>query len=215
MLQTHNGQNSCKQCTICARVRNGTSQMKKIFVSATLILVSTLMAIPARCTEPTPEKNQAGWLHEIRVGVLAHDVDGLWSGSRREDGIDINGELIFSQPVFSLLSGNVRPNLGVSVNTQGDTSKLYGGMLWQLDAKSGMFLDLGLGAALHDGELETSDEDKKALGSRILFRVSIEVGYGLNEHHRISILFDHVSNGYFADPNEGLDTLGLRYGYRF
>ena len=67
-------------------------------------------------------------LHEIRVGVLAHDVDGLWSGSRREDGIDLNGELIFSHPTFSLLSGNVRPNLGVSINTQGDTSKLYGGM---------------------------------------------------------------------------------------
>ena len=189
--------------------------MKKIFVSATLILGCTLIGKAANCAEPMPEKNQAGWLREIRLGVLAHDVDSLWSGSRREGGIDVNGEMIFSHSIFSLLSGNVRPNLGVSINTQGDTSKLYGGMLWQLDAKTGIFLDLGLGAALHDGELETSDEDKKALGSRILFRVSIEVGYGLNEHHRISILFDHISNGYFADPNEGLDTLGLRYGYRF
>jgi len=28
-------------------------------------------------------------------------------------------------------------------------------------------------------------------------------------------MFDHISNGYLADPNEGLDTFGIRYGYLF
>ena len=76
-------------------------------------------------------------------------------------------------------------------------------------------MDVGLGAAVHDGKLDTRDDDKKSLGSRVLFRIPIEIGYALNNRHRISILFDHVSNGYLANPNEGLDTFGLRYGYKF
>ena len=30
-----------------------------------------------------------GWVYEMRAGLLAHDVDDLWSRSRREDGVDI------------------------------------------------------------------------------------------------------------------------------
>ncbi len=80
---------------------------------------------------------------------------------------------------------------------------------------SGIFMNVGVGAALHDGELEVGRDDKKALGSRLLFRIPIEVGYAMNRHHRLSIAFAHVSNAYLADPNEGLDTLGFRYSYRF
>jgi hypothetical protein len=160
-------------------------------------------------------KNGAAWLHAIRAGVLKHDVDDLWSGTRKEGGVDLNAEIIFSRPSFSSLSRNLRPNIGASINTQGDTSKIYGGILWELAAKSGVFLNLGIGAAVHNGELDTRQEDKKSLGSRVLFRIPIEIGYSLSEHHQISILFDHVSNGFLVDPNEGLDTLGLRYGYRF
>jgi hypothetical protein len=28
-------------------------------------------------------------------------------------------------------------------------------------------------------------------------------------------MFDHISNAYLASPNEGMDTLGVRYGYQF
>ncbi|UCG07106.1 MAG: acyloxyacyl hydrolase, partial [Desulfobacterales bacterium] len=80
---------------------------------------------------------------------------------------------------------------------------------------SGAFIDIGLGLAAHDGKLETSDDDKKELGSRILFRIPVEIGLLFREHHGVSIMFDHVSNAYLADPNDGLDTIGLRYSYRF
>ena len=111
--------------------------------------------------------------------------------------------------------GTVHPNFGLSVNDRGDTSKLYAGVLWEFEMKSGLFLNLGVGAAVHNGESETSEEDKKELGSRVLFRIPIELGYALTKRHAVSIMFDHVSNASLADPNEGLDTLGLRYGYRF
>jgi len=182
-----------------------------------VVFVILFTAVTTSATEPEPmsTKNGASWLHAIRAGVLKHDVDDLWSGTRKEGGVDLNAEIIFSRPSFSLLSGNVSPNIGASINTQGDTSKIYGGILWELAMKSGIFLNLGIGAAVHNGDLDTSQEDKKSLGSRVLLRIPIEIGYSLSEHHQISILFDHVSNAFLVDPNEGLDTLGLRYGYRF
>jgi hypothetical protein len=189
--------------------------IKEILLLLFLIMLFIGMAIPATANEPMAEKNEVDYLHVIRAGVLAHDVDDLWSGTRKEGGVDLNIEIIFNSPSFSLMSGNVRPNLGLSINTQGDTSKLYGGILWELETKSGIFLDLGIGVAVHDGKLDTNQEDKKSLGSRVLFRFPIEIGYSIAKHHQISILFDHISNAFLVHPNEGLDTLGLRYGYRF
>jgi hypothetical protein len=148
------------------------------------------------------------------VGVLAHDVDNLWSGHKKENGVDYNAEIVFNAALLDLLSGMVRPNLGVSINNQGATSKVYGGFLWELTIKQ-FFFNTGVGVAWHDGELETSDPEKKSLGSRVVFRIPFEAGLTLSGPHRISIMFDHVSNGYLASPNEGLDTLGLRYSYLF
>jgi lipid A 3-O-deacylase len=189
--------------------------MKNIGILAVVILFYHLVATTAFGIEPAPGQSESGWLHEIRAGVLWHDVDGLWSGSREEGGVDFNAEIIFSRPGFSLEVGTVRPNFGLSVNNQGDTSKLYAGVLWELEMESGLFLNLGVGVAVHNGESESSEEDKKELGSRVLFRIPIELGYALSKHHAVSIMFDHISNAYLARPNEGLDTLGLRYGYRF
>ena len=74
---------------------------------------------------------------------------------------------------------------------------------------------VGLGGAVHDGERETLREGKKELGSQVLFHIPIELGRSVRGRHRISLYFDHVSNASLADENEGLDTLGLRYGYLF
>jgi len=75
---------------------------------------------------------------------------------------------------------------------------------------------VGLGITVHNGETDNDAvTDKNQLGSPILLRLSFESGRVFKQHHLISIMFDHVSNAYLADPNKGLDTLGIRYGYRF
>ena len=170
-------------------------------------------ASQAVCVEEKPTRHHRKWLYAIRTGILAHDVP-VWSRSRREGGVDFNAELIFGFPNCRLFSGSVRTNLGIGLNNQGDTSKVYSGLLWEYVWNSGLFLNLGLGLAAHTGDLENSD-DKKALGSRILFRIPIEMGLLFTRRQGVSIMFDHVSNAYLADPNEGLDTVGLRYTYRF
>lgn len=157
----------------------------------------------------------ASWLHEIKAGILHHDTPDLWSGFRRESGVDINLEAIFA-PKLDVLGGAIRPALGGSINTAGDTSKIYAGIRWQYELEMGLFFGVGVGGAVHNGELELTRRDRKALGKRLLFHIPIEVGYRFDGGpHALSVYFDHISNAYTADENEGMDTLGLRYGYRF
>lgn len=170
-----------------------------------LLLFLTLLTTSPGHTNP---------VDEIRVGVLYHDLR-VWGGSGNEGGFDFNAELIFS-PSLDLLSGILRPNLGFSLNGQGDTSILYGGAVWEHRWPRGYFVDLGLGLAVHNGETDEGNvADMNQLGSTVLFRLAFEVGFTIGDRHLISLMFDHISNAYLADPNEGLDTLGLRYGYRF
>jgi hypothetical protein len=77
------------------------------------------------------------------------------------------------------------------------------------------FFGLGLGAAIHDGNLDPTEPDRKALGSRVLFHIPFELGYRFDERQSISVYFEHTSNGNLADHNEALDNIGIRYGYRF
>jgi lipid A 3-O-deacylase len=152
---------------------------------------------------------------EVKLGILDHDVPGLWSGFRREEGsTDINVEALLS-PSVMVLGGTIRPAVGASINTSGQTSHAYIDARWQYETLAGIFFGLGLGGAIHDGELDGRDPDRKALGSRLLFHIPIEVGYRFDEHSSVSMYFEHTSNGYTQDFNEGLDRLGIRYGYHF
>ena len=150
---------------------------------------------------------------ELRGGVLAHDVPGLWSGFRLERGVDINAELL--GPGVAFLGGTLRPAIGGSVNTSGYTSKAYLDARWEIDLRYGVFFGLGLGAAIHDGNLNPTEPDRNALGSRVLFHIPFELGYRFDERQSISVYFEHTSNGNLADHNEALDNIGIRYGYRF
>lgn len=156
-----------------------------------------------------------GLVHELKAGVLAHDVPDLWSGFRLEDNAaDLNFEASFS-PTLPFLFGVIRPALGATINTRGDTSHAYLDARWEIELPAGLFLATGIGAAVHDGELDPVAADKKALGSRVLFHIPIELGLRLDPRNSLSVYFEHISNANTADFNEGLDRIGVRYGHRF
>lgn len=182
-----------------------------------LILISlfSLTAQPsfAAGNEKT-SAHAAGLLHQIKFGVLAHDIDNLWSGFDREAGVDLNIEMVLA-PSLAVLGGTLRPAIGGSINTAGDTSKGYLDMLWQYNFNMGIFFVSGLGAAIHDGKTRATTTERKALGSRVLFHIPIELGYFISPQTTVSVYFDHVSNAYTARENEGMDTLGIRFGYVF
>jgi lipid A 3-O-deacylase len=173
-----------------------------------------LAALACLSVAPAAAKDVSDVLYEVKGGVLAHDVSFLWSNFNRESGVDLNGELVFA-PKWEILGGAIRPALGGSLNTAGDTSKIYLDAKYEYEFGNGFYAGIGLGGAWHDGNLRLTSNDRKALGSRILFHIPMEAGYRFDAHHGLSVYFDHVSNAYTQDANEGMDTLGVRYGYRF
>ncbi len=162
-----------------------------------------------------PAASAEDLVSELKIGILDHDVPDLWSGFRREeDGADINVEALLSPSVL-FFGGTIRPAIGATINTQGDTSHAYVDARWQYELPGGVFFGVGLGGAIHDGEVDPVDPDRKALGSRLLFHIPAELGYRFDEHSSLSLYFEHTSNAYTQDSNEGLDRLGIRYGYGF
>lgn len=154
-------------------------------------------------------------LSELRLGVLVHDI-GMF-GRSEEDGTDVTLEARF-KPFpgrFWEVIWSPRPHIGVTLNTVGDTSAAYFGLTWEWNFWRSMFLSFDFGGAVHDGKLSTTKVGRKELGSRILFREAIELGFVINDRHALSIRLDHISNASLTDNNEGLDTAGIVYGYRF
>jgi lipid A 3-O-deacylase len=177
-----------------------------------LAIALALLAVPGAAS--------AQFVDELRAGVLAHDI-GLFGGNA-EDGADINAEVRFVSPDFLKWAFSPRPHLGISVNTEGATSQLYFGLTWTATLfrdvvlrGDGLFVELSLGGAVHDGEIDTQRLDRKSLGSRVLFREALEIGWAFTPSQSISLMLDHMSNANLAERNEGLDNFGIRYGIKF
>ena len=172
----------------------------------------------APAPQPAPTAARRGGplgLSELRFGAAFHDT-GVF-GRNKEGGAVLNFEARFSPlggDIWEFL-WNPRPLVGVNINTVGDTTAFYTGLNWAWDVWGPVFVSLDLGGAVHDGEVSTSKLDRKELGSRVLFREALEIGYRFLDRHALSIRLDHISNASLTDINEGLDTLGVVYGYRY
>jgi hypothetical protein len=150
----------------------------------------------------------------VNVGVAANDVAVLTP--KNEGGSNANVEVQFatSDEFLSFLF-SPKPHLGLAVNTAGATDQAYAGLTWSMDLISSVYGAMSLGLSVHDGKVGETGYYDKELGSRVLFRESVEVGVRLSDRTTLSVLFDHISNAGLAEVNEGLDTLGVRLGYQF
>lgn len=151
---------------------------------------------------------------ELVFGISAHDIGAF--GRHKESGENINVELRFTPLDWSIwrVIYEPQPHIGLHINSDNNTNQLYIGAGWVFDLTSEVYLTGTLGISLHDGKTSTTSLDRKELGSNLLFRESLEIGYKLSEIHAFSIYLDHISNAGIAENNEGLDTSGLRYSYR-
>lgn len=152
-------------------------------------------------------------ISEIRVGFLVHD-EGPFSRNE-EDGFDGIFEILFRSPTWLKKIRAPRPHVGLSVNSSGDTSQAYAGLTWEWRFWRNWFIDFSLGGSIHDGKKTTTRIDRKELGCKVLFRESFELGYIFKERHSITGFLDHISNAKICVKNEGLESFGIRYGYRF
>jgi lipid A 3-O-deacylase len=161
-----------------------------------------------------------GWIDEVKLGVLAHDIRFL--GNHVEPGADINVEVLFPSPAFLRVLWAPRPHLGLSINMVGATDYGYIGLTWSgrpwrplLALPEGLFVAGSLGGGIHDGHLTAGPPDRKLLGSRLLFRESVEAGYQLTPKVSLSVMLDHLSNVGLTAHNQGLTNVGARLGVTF
>jgi lipid A 3-O-deacylase len=171
-------------------------------------------------TPMLPARAQSSIVDEVKVGALAHDVGFL--GDSVEGGADLMGEVLFKSPEVLSIIGSPRPAVGVSVNTAGDTSYVYGDLSWTLalwhpegDPETGPYVLGAAGGAVHDGRLDSATDSEKALGSRVLFHLAVGLGYHVTRATSVEAYFDHLSNADLASHNAGLNNVGVRVGFKF
>jgi lipid A 3-O-deacylase len=156
-----------------------------------------------------------GIVAEARLGVLDHASDLVGVG--KEDGLDISPELLFVSPGFLRVVGSPMPHVGAELNTAGDRSLYYTGLTWRLELLGLAHVELGFGGGIHDGDLgDTLESAELLLGCRWLFREAIGIGANFGERHTVALQADHFSHARLcSDHNDGIEALGIVYGYRF
>ena len=166
---------------------------------------------------------------EVKFGVLAHDAHFLGG---KEHGVDLNPELILWSPVADAWAARVpaylrwmvqpRPAIGAEFNTAGFTNQYYVGASWKwqlagnvLLPGDGIALTYFFGPGFNDGDIVATAPDRKSLGSHVLFREALELGYRITPAYEISAFIDHVSNGGLAKQNQSINDVGVRFGVGF
>jgi lipid A 3-O-deacylase len=206
---------------------------------AVLFVVAAVALIPlrARAQSPTPMQPPPPptssdfniTYSEFKLGLWAHDI-GFLGG--KEDGVDINPELLLASPIPDAWVNQVtpwlrwmlqpRPTLGASISTAGETDQFWVGPSWAwmltrniFNPGDGFYVNYFFGPGFNDGNIGESNPHRKALGAHILFREAIDFGYQINPTWSVSLYMDHISNGGFAKYNQGLNDIGVRLGFRF
>lgn len=158
-------------------------------------------------------------LDELRGGFMINDFVDNRPGE--EDGYNIAGKAFFGAPDFSfsneLLDFVFTPRLFVStsLNMNAGTSFASAGFSWDLYITEDIFVEAGLGGAIHDGPLKPPGGGGRAYGCRVNFYEYAAVGYDIDENWRFTMTADHFSTASLCEPNSGNSTLGLQIGHKF
>jgi lipid A 3-O-deacylase len=151
---------------------------------------------------------------EVFGGVYAHDVDWVTS-SGIEDGVDVEIGWRGKKLEFLDAIGGPRPHVLLSVNSAGDTSFAAAGISWKIGRT--LYLRPGVGVAVHTGPDHFDPTRRRIwLGSRVLFEPELGIGVRLNDRASVEASWVHLSHAQLLNKqNPGLDTVGVRFNYRF
>ena len=183
-----------------------------VMASSTAVATAPATTPLYRSTSPLVDMLR---LDEARIGIANHDT-GVF-GTNKETGPTIALSMRFrplTGDIWDILL-NPRPFIGANINTTSDTSAINAGVNWNWYFMPRIFASFAFGGTLHDGKKSTTALDRKELGSHALFYLAVELGYRIDAHNSLALRLDHMSNAKLADNNEGLDTLGIMYGYHF
>ena len=152
---------------------------------------------------------------ELFGGIYVHDVDTGLTKSGIEEGVDV--ELGWRGDRIGALRaiGRPSPQAFVSLNSAGNTHFASAGISWKIGRT--VYLRPGIGLAVHTGPGQVvPGDDRIDFGSRILFAPEIGLGVRLGERLSAEASWVHLSHAQLFSPqNPGIDTIGVRFNYRF
>lgn len=179
-----------------------------------ILLITAALSLPIALPAAAPCPARAG---EVRAALLRQDAFSAWAaGPNRERDWALHLELGLD-PLATVLGGEIAPMLGLSWAPGAEVDTAHAGLTWTLSGEAA-FLRLGIGGVVHDGKLDEPPGTplrRRQFGSRVLFHVPAELGLHLSPRTSIGLYYVHMSNADLADPNVGMDSLGIRLGLRF
>jgi hypothetical protein len=160
-------------------------------------------------------------IDEIRGGFHFHNAYGGFIPSRPEwwsfdEFEDVSFEVLFTSPEIFEWIGSPRPNLGATVNLDGQESIAHLGLTWHLPIfDTPIYVEGTLGAAIHNGYLTDPPPGFKAMGCRVNFYEQVGIGANISENVTATLTYEHTSNWELCEENGGLSNFGLRVGWKF
>jgi hypothetical protein len=155
---------------------------------------------------------------EVRVGVgpSGHDLVIQVDDEGQEQGTSFVADYLFDSPEALRFIGSPRPYVGASVSLSGHTNFIDAGLAYRAEGQK-LYGEFALGLAAHDGDLETTDPDRIAFGSRVLIHFGLAAGYRLTPEWAVELSAQHWSHGGVFDDshNDGADVLAIRAARRF
>ncbi len=156
---------------------------------------------------------------EVRFGATLPVAEGTHKESGAFPSFTVFFDPLGANNASTLTEKILRPRIhaGTSIATSSNgVNQIYGGFSWDADVTERFFVELGVGATVHDGELDGDDSDGARLGCRLLFREYAAVGYRFDANWNLSATIEHNSHANLCDgPNGGLTRAGLMLGYKF
>ncbi|MFN9849541.1 MAG: acyloxyacyl hydrolase [Alphaproteobacteria bacterium] len=195
------------------------------------MIVRALLMIPMLAAVLFASPAGAG---EVFAGAYVHDVDDGISYGKFESGAQIvAGARTTALDELAFL-GKPRVHLLVGVNTAGETSYAAAGLGWRFDLTRRLYVQPGIGLAIHTGRVNlpspdepgltpqqrlkrTADRQTKLdLGSRVLFEPELSLGWKATPRLSMELSWIHLSHARLAGSyNPGVGDVGLRVVYRY
>ncbi len=118
---------------------------------------------------------------EIFAGAFAHDVDLGLTACCSEDGTDFQIGAR-TGPLGRFLGGELHAYALASVNAGDGVAFGAAGLLIRYELTPALYLQPGLGAAIHDGPGEKfqATGDRLYFGSRVLFQPELSLGWSIS-----------------------------------
>jgi lipid A 3-O-deacylase len=185
--------------------------------------LAVLGAGPALAQDMLDPHPLAGVVDELRVGLHAHDVHyaalpflvGEWELDQVED---LSFDVLFASPDLDAFRwvGAPRPEIGATLNLDGQDSLVHANFTWQLPVfDTPFYLEAGLGGAIHDGALTGAEPGRQNFGCRVNFYERWGVGMNVSDNATATLTYEHTSNNGWCEANDGLSNFGLRLGWKF